>query len=624
MKKQSLVVIHEFGTLIKKDEKVFLNDKEDEVELSEITFSNLWDFILENKTSDDLEQVMSVHKKKGRQYIKCSRYVGTIQTKDGCTIEILPKIFGCSSRSDQDIKKSRKVFLHMLKNFRDSDSKSFQNANLSTSENFPILEVYISNYLSETENLLRTGLKKNYTKIQENSGFLIGRLLVQKQISRNLTDKTHLQIEYAKYLENIPQNRLIVSTLNKLVQLTYSNSNKARIYKLLAVFSEIPESTNINADLQISLSANRLFASYDNLMHWSSQFLLNRGFTTFSGNHVNQSLLFSAEKLFESYVAALFKSYTRRHPGYNVYTQHRKYYLVDKHNKHGKFQIRPDIFVESADKSDFTSYENIILDTKWKIIDENKPDKNYFMSISDMYQLYAYGQKYSLGEGYFYDVHPRLVLIYPATESFTKELPAFFYEEIKREFGLRLTVVPFNLSKLKQNEIDEQIKTILESANKNELSDGKEYSRENVILSEPSEYPSQIDMEKHNSRYMMFGYVKSAEHLEWIKMTHLYNVRMGSRPGALTDEEVWINPSRIVLYDREGNSWLCTVNQSEEIYADSGKIVKLGYPNPQSDYYKLFRIQDIKEHGKISLEDLNTKYKCYGDEKRGRPIFVRY
>ena len=93
MKKQSLVVIHEFGTLIKKNEKVFLNDKEDELELPALSFNNLWDFILENKTSDDLEQVMSVHKKKGIQYIKCSRYVGTIQTKDGCTIEILPKIF---------------------------------------------------------------------------------------------------------------------------------------------------------------------------------------------------------------------------------------------------------------------------------------------------------------------------------------------------------------------------------------------------------------------------------------------------------------------------------------------------------------------------------------------------
>ena len=105
MNKRKLVVIHEFGTLIKEGEGgVFLNDKEDEVELPELSFNNLWDFILENKTSDDLDQVMSVHKKKGREYIKCSRYVGTIQTKDGCTIEILPKIYGCSSRSKDILK----------------------------------------------------------------------------------------------------------------------------------------------------------------------------------------------------------------------------------------------------------------------------------------------------------------------------------------------------------------------------------------------------------------------------------------------------------------------------------------------------------------------------------------
>lgn len=624
MNKRKLVVIHEFGTLIKEGEGgVFLNDKEDEVELPELSFNNLWDFILENKTSDDLDQVMSVHKKKGREYIKCSRYVGTIQTKDGCTIEILPKIYGCSSRSKEDIERARKIFLNMLRHFKDSDSRSFQNANLSTSENFPILEVYISNYISETEGLLRTGIKKNYTKIQENSGFLKGRLLVQKQIGKNLTDKTHFQIEYAKYLEDIPQNRLIVSTLNKLLQLTYSNSNKARIYKLLAVFSEIPESSNINSDLQVSLSANRLFASYENLMQWSSQFLLNKGFTTFSGNHVNLSLLFSAEKLFESYVAALFKSYTRRHPGYDVHTQHKKYFLVDKHNKHGKFQLRPDIFVESTDKSDFTAYENIILDTKWKIIDENKPDKNYFMSISDMYQLYAYGQKYALGDAYFYDVQPRLVLIYPATESFTKELPAFFYEELKKEFGLRLTVCPFNLSKLKQEEIDEQIKNILESANKNELSDGTSYVRENKIFD--GEVP---EINNENTRYMLIGYVKSKDHLNWIEEHQLYNVRMdGERPGALSDDEVLINPSRILLYDRAGNSWLCSVNQSETFYTDFGKMAELKYPDPHGNFYKLFKIREKKlvNHGKISIEELNKKYNCYeNNNERGRPIFVRY
>lgn len=624
MAKKKLIVIHEFGTLVKENEKVFLNDKEDEVELPEISFNNLWDFILESKGADDLEQILSVHKKKGRRYIKCSRYVGTIQTKDGCTIEILPKIFGCSSQSDEDKRKSRKIFLHMLKSFKDADSKNFQNANLSTSENFPILESYISNYLSETENLLRTGLKKNYTKIQENSFFLKGKLQIQKQISKNLTDKIHFRIEYAKYIEDIPQNRIIVSTLNKLKQLAYSNSNKARIYKLLAIFCEIPESGNINSDLQISLGANRLFASYENLMHWSSQFLLNRGFTTFSGNHVNQSLLFNAEKLFESYVATLFKSFARRHTEYNVYTQHKKYYLVDKHNKSGQFRIKPDIFVESSNKNDFASYENIILDTKWKIIDEKRPDKHYLIQIADMYQLYAYGQKYSLGEGYFYDVHPKLVLIYPATESFTKELPTFFYEEIKREFGLRLTVCPFNLSKIKQSEIDEQIKMILESANKNELPDGSLYIRDSQIFDD-----NIPEVNNANTRYMLIGYVKSKYHFDWIKEHQLYNVRMdGERAGALSKKEALINPDRILLYDKAGNSWMCSVNQSETFYTDYGKMKELEYPDPHGKFYKLFKIREkeLLYHGKISLDELNKKYnKCYEKDKEiGRPIFVRY
>lgn len=626
MKKKELVVIHEFGTLIKKGQKVFLNDEEDEEAISEIAFNNLWNFILENKSSDDVEQVMSVHQKKGRQYIKCSRYVGTVQTKDGCTIEILPKIYASSKNTLCDVKTSRKVFLNMLRNFKDSDSRSFQNANLATSENFPILETYVSNYLSETENLLRTGIKKNYSRIQENAPFLKGKLLVQKQISKNVIDKVHFQIEYTKYLEDIPQNRLIVSTLHKLNQITDSNVNKARINKLLSILSDIPESSNITSDLQVSLVSNRLYECYRNLMQWSSQFLLNKGFTTFSGNHVNQALLFSAEKLFEDYVAALFKSYTRRHPGYNAYSQHTRYFLVDKHNNHGKFRIRPDIFLESTDKLDFASYENIILDTKWKIINENKPDKNYLMSISDMYQLYAYGQKYSLGEAYGFDAHPKLVLIYPATASFTKTLPAFFYEEIKKEFGLRLVVCPFDLSKTSREDVDKQIERILEEANKTETAEGTFYTKQAVVPFEQDTITNSYDriIQRNGryttDRYMLIGFVKSEEHWKWIFKNNLYNVRFDERPGSITMNEVHITPSRILLYDRKGKAFLCSVNQSETFYLDNGKMEALNYPEPNGVFYKLYSIQNAEPHGKIDLDELNTKYKCNG----GKPVFVKY
>jgi 5-methylcytosine-specific restriction enzyme subunit McrC len=119
---------------------------------------------------------------------------------------------------------------------------------------------------------------------------------------------------------------------------------------------------------------------------------------------------------------------------------------VDKHNNKGLFRIRPDILVESD--TDNPHYDCIIIDTKWKAIDSTKPDKHYLLDIKDMYQLYAYGQKYKLGEenARNVDVIPKLVLLYPYTEHFTKELPVFVYDDIDGDIGLKLLVFPFNLS----------------------------------------------------------------------------------------------------------------------------------------------------------------------------------
>ena len=70
MSKKNTVVIHEFGILSDKSKnRVFLGE---EVQLEHKTFENLWNFILENKDGSDADadDVMSVHVKGGRQYIK--------------------------------------------------------------------------------------------------------------------------------------------------------------------------------------------------------------------------------------------------------------------------------------------------------------------------------------------------------------------------------------------------------------------------------------------------------------------------------------------------------------------------------------------------------------------------
>lgn len=433
------IITYEFGTFYIEGQA----HKEGDTQLRVSTFNNLWNFILSSKNTDDTDVIMSVHTQGGRKFIKTGRYVGTVQTKDGQIIEILPKIYKASGKQEEDKDICREVFLNMLRHFADSQARSFQNASLSTKKGFPILEVYIGNYINSVESLILGGLKKNYMLIAENQRFLKGKLDIHKQITQNITNKARFSIQYNKYSENIPQNRIIVTTLRKLLDYSHSTTNKAHIARLLMILSDIPSSTNIEYDLRTSSSSNRLFSVYDLVLQWSSQFLLNKGFTTFAGSCVNQSLLFKAEKLFEGFVAYLFKKYA---PRYNVDAQNTKYFLVDKHNGKGMFRLRPDIFVETNPND--PNYECIIIDTKWKAIDETKPDKNYLIDMKDMYQLYAYGHKYKQGQSQEQEVEvlPKLVLVYPYSERFTKALPEFIYEDIKNTLGIKLMVVPFDLS----------------------------------------------------------------------------------------------------------------------------------------------------------------------------------
>ncbi len=85
-KKNKPWVTYEFGTLYIEGQA----HKEGETALSKGTFENLWDFILSSKSTEDSDNIMSVHTRGGRKYIKTGRYVGTIQTKNGDVIEILP------------------------------------------------------------------------------------------------------------------------------------------------------------------------------------------------------------------------------------------------------------------------------------------------------------------------------------------------------------------------------------------------------------------------------------------------------------------------------------------------------------------------------------------------------
>ena len=89
------------------------------------------------------------------------------------------------------------------------------------------------------------------------------------------------------------------------------------------------------------------------------------------------------------------------------------------------FRLKPDIIISSG-------LESWIVDTKWKLLSDD-PTRQYDLSQSDFYQLFAYGQKYLNGSG-------TLFMVYPRTAAFPKPLAPFHFSP-----DMRLHVLPFDL-----------------------------------------------------------------------------------------------------------------------------------------------------------------------------------
>ena len=108
MSKEKTIAIHEFGVLCADNEGKAL-PRSGAIPIPEKSFNNLWNFAL-NYRHGNLSQVLSAFKEGKRRLIRAGRYVGTIQTKDGQTIEILPKIYKSTNMEENDEDLCRRIF----------------------------------------------------------------------------------------------------------------------------------------------------------------------------------------------------------------------------------------------------------------------------------------------------------------------------------------------------------------------------------------------------------------------------------------------------------------------------------------------------------------------------------
>ncbi len=365
--------------------------------VDETVFNCVVDFVHEfdgNNQANAIDFLKCFTKKNVGDVISAQNYVGLIQTKHGHQIQILPKIdFSTSDDHAQISHDTRAIFLRMLRSMKDFPGKVFNEANMSV-DRMNLYELFINMYLQDIRLLVKHGLKSAYLSKEENLSFYKGKLLVNQNIKYNLVHKERFYVSYDEFSLNRPENRLIKSTLIKLLNLTESSENAKVARQLLASFEMISPSTNYEKDFA-SVIIDRTTREYENIMKWSRVILFNKSFTTFSGKSQARALLFPMETVYESYVAQELKKVFIPE-GWSVKTQDRGFYLFEEPSK--QFALRPDIVVRKGDRT-------VIMDTKWKAL-TNNPGKNYGISQEDMYQMYAYSRKYKT---------PEIWLLYPIT-----------------------------------------------------------------------------------------------------------------------------------------------------------------------------------------------------------------
>ena len=416
------IVIKEFDWIREK-----IPTEENNNELPTKAFNALENFVL---ASNNEFLTLSVRKNIGK-VISAKNYVGIITLKDGTVIEILPKIANIVN----DNYATRKIFIEMLKTLKDTPFKEFNHSNLNT-EKLSLFEIFIKMFLDEAITLSKQGLKSAYVETEENEKYYKGKLLVSQNIRYNISNKARFFVCYDDFSVNRPENKLIKTTLKYLHSLTREQSNQRKIISLLSEFDRVDYSTDHDTDFS-KATLDRTMKRYTNLINWCRVFLKGNSFSAYAGSEIAIALLFPMEKIFESYVAALFRKHTL---DFSISTQDNLLSLFDSPNK--AFYLKPDILLKNKDDK-----REIVLDTKWKLLSENK--ENYGISQSDMYQMYAYGKKYTANQ---------VILLYPTAEMPIKTKS---YSSVKENFTVDVRFI--DLSSIcfkKQDAVDKAINNI--------------------------------------------------------------------------------------------------------------------------------------------------------------------
>jgi 5-methylcytosine-specific restriction enzyme subunit McrC len=328
--------------------------------------------------------------------------VGVIQVKN-LTIEILPK--ADNSLADQQAKdKWHNALIDMLHECKLIKLNTISSAKLKL-KSASILDLYYDLFLSETETIYKHGLRKNYRTVEQNLHTLKGKLVFSQHLRKNILHKERFYVAHKVFDANHKLNQILKKALLVLKAIAHNVNYNMRINKLLLNLENIAEE-NITAQWFEHLNYDRNTERYRQAITLAKLIILRYAPDLKGGNENVLAIMFDMNMLFENYVYRKLRALQAKadNPILHVKEQNRTPFWETR-------GLRADILVE-------TPHKRLVIDTKWKVLVDNKP------SDADLKQMFAYNLHYDTDLS---------ILLYPKTTISTSEKKPFRNEKFNTQ-----------------------------------------------------------------------------------------------------------------------------------------------------------------------------------------------
>lgn len=325
----------------------------------------------------------------GRKSLRAGQVVGIV-ARDGCTLEILPKI-DFPKVTDRATERGliRERLVHLLAVALDIEIDGGAMTSLGWQKD-SLLEIIIRLFSTKLLDAVRQGIPRRYIDCEDDLRALRGRLNVGRQFTVLAVNQSKLACRYDELSTDTALNQIMKAAVERLSRLSRTSDNQRRLSELAfgyADVSPVPMSALRWQDVQL----DRTNARWKDLLALAKFILGDQFQTTSTGTQAGFSLLFEMNTLFEQYVGRMMRR-ALVGSGLIVHLQGGKLFCLESIDDGRRlFQTKPDIMIKDGDRVVH------VIDTKWKRICPQTEDPKQGIAQSDVYQMMAYGQLYECG-----------------------------------------------------------------------------------------------------------------------------------------------------------------------------------------------------------------------------------